>query len=106
MIKTSHFNPTTHSRVCSIHFEDNSFEKDPVVLRSIDWKLDRPKIKADAVPTIKLDSSDDLNEGALLNARGRSPNKEVGEKMEHGSKTPVSKKINRFRKIKPKKCQV
>ena len=53
-INRTDFEPSVHSRVCSLHFEDSCFEKNPAVLKSIDWKLDRPKIKQDAVPTICL----------------------------------------------------
>eukprot|EP00794_Sanderia_malayensis_P007394 gene7394-8214_t len=57
-INRKDYEPTVHSRVCSLHFEDNCFEKDPAVLKSIDWKLNRPKIKQFAVPSIRLKDED------------------------------------------------
>lgn len=110
MIKTAHFNPTTHSRVCSIHFEDNSFEKDPAVLRSIDWKLDRPKIKADAIPTIKLEGSENFLEDFESNGKDRSsarPTDQEVARMGNGKKVPMQKERSaRIQKAKNKKCQV
>ena len=107
MSKTSHFNPTAHSRVCSVHFEDSCFEKDPAVLRSIDWKLDRPKIKADAVPTMKLDIAEDQREELSSNRRGRVRPDTDWLEMDHGTRSLVSrKKINRIHKFKKRKCEV
>ena len=107
MSKTLHFNPTAHSRVCSVHFEDNCFEKDPAVLRSIDWKLDRPKIKADATPTIMLGINDDSSEELTLNGKGRPRPVQEEQEMDHGSKVLISKKkINRLHKLKKRKCEV
>ncbi len=54
LINRKNFEPTVHSRVCSLHFEDSCFETDPAVLKSIEWKLERPKIKPFAVPSIGL----------------------------------------------------
>ena len=107
MSKTCHFNPTAHSRVCSVHFEDSCFEKDPAVLRSIDWKLDRPKIKADAIPTMKLDIAENQSEELSLNRKGRIRPDSTSQEMDYGTKNAaLKKKTNRIHKLKKRKCEV
>ena len=100
------FEPTVHSRVCSLHFEDSCFEKDPAVLKSIDWKLDRPKIKHDAVPTIALEDDIEFDE-KLVNGESRVARPTWSGLGQAGktAKQQETKNNRRFKK-KKKKCQV
>ena len=100
------FEPTVHSRVCSLHFEDSCFEKDPAVLKSIDWKLDRPKIKHDAVPTIALEDDIEFDE-KLVNGESRAARPTWSGLGQAGktAKQQETKNNRRFKK-KKKKCQV
>ena len=105
-ISRHNFKPTAHSRVCSIHFENSCFEKDPAVLRSIDWKLDRPKIKHDAVPTIALGSEGHSSKEEDTETRPMLPTLNGSSGNTGSTDVLRKKKIDRLRKLKRKKCQV
>ena len=51
-VRRANWNPSEYSRLCSDHFDSNSFVVPPQMALSIGYDLKLVRLKSDAVPTI------------------------------------------------------
>ena len=49
---TTNFVPTSHSKICFKHFDDNQFLISPKIAQAVGYKNFRLRLKSDAVPTV------------------------------------------------------
>ena len=82
---TTNFFPTSHSKICFKHFDDNPFIISPKLAESFGYKNFRLRLKSDAVPTV-FDFKNRRNGGL----KGRNSAKLIAKKK-------VQHEVCRFR---------